>query len=88
MAAMLKVMPVVTSLETESHYVKGAELLKQGHYDDPDGNRVDPEKMYRQSMPVIVARNHENRIKRALKRYGREGVTEYIKNVRKIVEAN
>lgn len=86
MAKAVSAMPVMTTLTQEEHYVKGTELIEQGHYEDPDGNKIDPEKMYRQMMPVIIARNHEKGFMKAFAQGGREGVTNYIKRMRQKVE--
>ena len=85
MATMVANMPLMTTLTQEEHYVKGQELIDQGHTEQ-DGIKIDPEKMYRQMMPVIMARNHEKGFMKAFAQGGREGVTNYIKRMRQKVE--
>lgn len=84
MQSMIQAMPVIMEQTHEVHHVKGSVLLEQGHHD------VNPDKTYTQNMPVLVAFNHEKRLKAAYNRSGRQGVTEYIKSLQKIVahEAN
>ena len=85
MQAMISNMPLMSTLTQEEHYVKGAELIAQGHTEQ-DGIKIDPDKMYRQMMPVVIARNHENGFKKAFAQGGREGVTNYIKRMREKIE--
>jgi hypothetical protein len=84
---LAETIPVVMSHCHEDHYVKGSELIEQGHKELPDGGSIDPEKMYKQKMPVVIARNHENRLKRIYQTHGREGVTHYINEIKKIAAA-
>ena len=88
MSASAGALPVINRLTHEDHFVKGSELIEQGHYEGPDGKKVDKEKMYKQAMPVLITRNHEQGIARAFARGGKSGVTNYIKRMRQIVEAN
>lgn len=85
---MAKEMPLIMSNTKELHYVLGSELITQGETHLPDGSKIDPDKKYQQWMPVQIAFNHENRLKSAYKRNGREGVSHYIQNIRRIVKAS
>lgn len=78
----VKEMPIVTTLTQEKHFVKGEELIAQGHDD------VDPNKTYEQNMPVVIARNHLNRMKRAFTNDKQNGMKNYIASVTQIVKAN
>jgi len=79
-------LPVINNFTTETHFVKGSELIEQGHTEKEDGSPIDPEAMYKQKMPVLITSNHTNGMKRAFIKGGKKGVTEYIRKVRQMVE--
>lgn len=81
-------MPKVNTLTQEQHIVTGSELLEQGHFENAGGEKVNKDATYNQMMPVIVQDNHDRRIKRAFKKGGRDGVTQYLKSVNKTVANN
>ena len=81
---LVKEMPIVTRLTLEKHQVTGAELIDQGH----NKSEIDPNKVYAQNMPVVIARNHLNGLKRAFKADPKKGLGNYIASVTKIVNKN
>lgn len=85
---LVDTMPVVTKLVHEDHIVKGDELIAQGHFEIKSGLRVDPDKTYKQPMPVIMARNHEKRLKKIYKKHGRDGISSYVNEIKSIAAAN
>jgi hypothetical protein len=82
MRGLVASLPMVMQETHEVHRVKGEVLLEQGH----DAEEVKPEAIYMQQMSVLIAFNHEKRLQAAYSKGGRNGVTEYIKLIRKIVE--
>lgn len=87
-AACMAELPTITHLTNEKHYVKGTELLDQGHYEDPEGKKIIADAQYKQAMPVIMSRNHQRGMQAAFAKKGRAGVTDYLARMRKIVESN
>lgn len=80
MRARAAEVPQVNINVTEKHYVKGADLIAQGEDFINDNGalvKVDPEKMYPQRMPVILAVNHARRMRKIYKKAGNEGVLAY-----------
>ena len=72
--------PQVDINVTEMHTVLGSELLYQGET-EIDGKPIDPKKVYKQKMPVILAVNHTRRMKNIFKKFGNEGLLTYYDGV-------
>lgn len=60
----------------EWQHVFGAELLMQGET-EIDGVPIQPKKLYRQKMPVVLAVNHGRRMTKIFKKKGNEGLLAY-----------
>lgn len=92
MQRLAATMPVIMEHTREHVAVKGSELIEQGHTKIAEGyaneKAVDPEKKYVQTLPVLMARNHLNRIKGAYKAHGRNGVTAYVNEVKAVITQN
>lgn len=80
-------LPQVMEQTSEQHLVYGRELIEQGMYDDPaTGNKINPDIMYMQDMPVLMAVNHKRRLKERYRSGGLPAVSEYIDSVTKLVK--
>lgn len=85
---LAETMPTIMEQTHEEHVVNGSELISQGHVDNGKGGKIIPEKSYKQKMPVLIARNHINHLKRAYKSNGRDGVSSYVNEVKSILNCN
>jgi hypothetical protein len=75
-------MPIVKRNTIETHFVKGDELIASyGTNKMPNGEIIDPEKVYRQQMPVIAEVNHKRKMKRMFNQYGYDGIVMYMQAV-------
>jgi hypothetical protein len=84
---LINTMPIIMEQTHEDHVVDGTDLLAQGHFEN-GSKKIEADKQYVQPMPVLIARNHENRLKSLYKKHGRDGITSYVKEVKSIVAAN
>jgi hypothetical protein len=75
-AARAAEVPQVDINVGEWQNVFGAELLMQGET-EIDGKPIDPKKLYRQKMPVVMAVNHGRRMAKVFKKHGNEGLLAY-----------
>ena len=81
------ILPVVMTSTHELHVYTGQELIDMGE-DAPEGKTLDPEKKYPYRWPVQIAFNHYRILKRAWLKEGEAGLTKYLKQIAKIIEAN
>ena len=78
-------LPCVMHQTHEVHRLTGAEILEMG-YEEYNGEKLIPAKIYEYMMPVQVAANHFNRLKRAWLKDGQDGLTAYFKGIAKLME--
>lgn len=71
----------------EIQQIKGDEALKTG-LKLPDNEVIDPEKEYQFKSPVYHTVNHFNRLKRAYKAKGIEGVNNYLDKIKSAIQSN
>lgn len=81
-------LPIVWEHTHEDHFVDGAELIEQGQYELSDGTKVVAGITYKQAMPVMIAKNHERRLRKAYQKNGNEGLIKYITDIKNIVNDN
>lgn len=81
-------LPIVTETTYEEHWVDGAELIAQGHYDLDNGSKVVAGIKYKQPFPVVIAFNHRRRLKEAYKKNGGSGMAGYIAYINKLIDLN
>lgn len=79
-------LPMVNTITHEDHYLKGSEILEWGTITEINGKKINPEEMYKVSEPVLIARNHQRRMKKAFLKNGADGIGHYLKGVLKIAE--
>lgn len=79
-------LPVVFEYSTEEHVVDGSELIAQGHAEHEDGRMVHAGMKYKQNMPVMIAANHERRLRKAYEKHGKEGILSYIDEINKLAK--
>src|SRR5579872_6399694 len=72
--ALANKMALINGSHTESHWVKGSEILFWGTITEIDGKPIDPEKLYDHVMPVLMIQNNQRRMKRACLKHGVEGM--------------
>jgi hypothetical protein len=77
-------LPILMEHTHELHFVDGSELIAQGHTELEDGRKVYAGLTYEQNMPVMIAMNHERRLRKAYKKHGKEGVFAYIDELNKL----
>lgn len=77
-----KSMPDIFRKTIEYHMVKGSELIAQGHTEE-DGVPIIPDMEYKQDMPVMIALNHTNNLKKWFASHGRIGIEIYCTNVKR-----
>jgi hypothetical protein len=70
-------LPTIMRNTHEVHYVKGSELIEQGHT-ECGGKAINPEGMYVQNMPVMIAINHARNLKKVFQKYGERGARIYM----------
>lgn len=68
----------VGTLTCEKHWVDGAELIAQGHTHDHNNIPFVIGRKYQQNFPVVMAINHKRIMKKLFKRYGDQGVLQYV----------
>lgn len=68
----------------EMQQIKGDEALKTG-LKLPINEQINPEKEYQFKSPVYHTVNHFNRLKRAYKQKGIEGVNNYLDKIKKAI---
>lgn len=67
-------MALINGSHTESHWVKGSEILSWNTVTEIDGKPIDPDKLYDHVMPVMMIQNNQRRMKRACLKNGVEGM--------------
>lgn len=80
-------LPVVIEETCEIHYYKGTEMLEMGYVLET-GQTIDPEETYRYKVPVKIAVNHYNRMKRAWLKNKEEGIQNYLNNIARLIKAD
>jgi hypothetical protein len=75
-------LPVIFNHSIEKSYVLGNELLE----DNIEGAEAD--KLYLQSMPVMIAINHYRKMKRLYQKHGFSRVLSYMREVREYKKLN
>ena len=72
----------------EKHLTPGYEAneVTAGTDGNPFGDRYNPDGLYIEKFPVINTVNHFNRLKTAYKDNGRQGVSDYIENIKKQIQ--
>ena len=81
-------MPVVMEHSTELHRVDGTELIAQGHTEIEPGVKVVAGIKYQQNMPVMIAINHERRMRKAYKKNGQQGLLNYVDMIKNMAIQN
>jgi hypothetical protein len=74
-------LPVVMRHCSEKHIVSGEQLIKEEDIQKINDKPVDPEKMYVQHYPVMIAINHKRKLKRLVDKYGSAIVPVYAQSV-------
>jgi hypothetical protein len=77
-------LPMVMNATMETHVYTGAELIEMELVEK--GVKVDPDQLYPYNMPVQIASNHYRQLKRAWLKHGQDGLTCYLKGIRKLIE--
>lgn len=77
-------LPLVMNQTMEIHIYTGAEINEME--DGENAAKLDPEQLYPYNMPVQIARNHYRQLKRAWLKHGQDGLTAYLKGIRKLIE--
>lgn len=80
-------LPVVMQQTSEEHHVDGAELIEQGHYEEGK-EKIQPGIKYKQHMPVLIARNHERRLRHEYEKHGHQGILNYVEKIKQLALAN
>jgi len=70
-------LPVIMRHSSEIHPVLGSELILQG-VTEAEGKPVVSDSLYTCRMPVMIAINHENKLKKEYKENGTNGMKAYI----------
>lgn len=65
--------------------VLGEKLIKSNVFEDSEGNPIDPKKIYTLTVPRLV--NHKRRLCDMYKKYGKQGLVEYVKQQAEIHKA-
>jgi hypothetical protein len=81
-------MALINGFHTESHWVKGSEILSWGTIKEIAGKPIDPDKMYDVPMPVMMVQNNQRRMKRACLKYGIDGMKHLLEENLKSVAHN
>lgn len=79
-------LPVVMDFTHEVHFVDGAILIDQGQYDDDNGNKISTGIQYKQNFPVMMAANHERRLRKAYDKHGEQGILNYVNEIKTLAE--
>jgi len=79
-----KDLPTIMNQTNEVHIYTGAELVEMELVEK--GVKVEPEELYPYNMPVQIASNHYRQLKRAWLKHGQDGLTCYLKGIRKLIE--
>lgn len=85
--AVASQLPVVMQQTSEEHRVDGAELIEQGHTEE-DGEKIKVGMIYKQHMPVLIARNHERRLRHEYQKHGNQGILDYVEKIKQLALAN
>lgn len=79
-------MPIINEGTNEKHIYTGAEILSWGTVNEIDGEKIDPEKKYRYTMPVFMVQNNQRRMKRAFVRNGVKGIEHLLNTTLSVIK--
>lgn len=76
-----KTLPTETTVAVFGKPIMGHELIKEKEITEVEGQKVVPDKMYREKQGVPVAVNHYRKLKKAYNKGKIEGMQEYAQGV-------
>lgn len=77
--SLAKQLPVVYTKTKKTVAIKGSDLIKSGKHQDKGGYDIIPDRIYNNTIVLQLPINHADRIKKAYRAKGEQGVADYMK---------
>ena len=81
-------LPMINDHTHEIHVMKGSEILAWGTITEINGEKINPDGIYKVPMPVMIVRNNARRMKKAFLKNGAAGIGHLLAEVNSIREKN